>query len=107
MAANEALKKTEVAKVETKAVAKDSISALLTDGKDTAATKKGNNPLLDKIIGQGGGPVLGLFSPKDTATVGGYLRRPDIRILLGAEPNLCQICLGKTNYHQGRKRKKY
>jgi len=26
------------------------------------------NALLDKIIAQGGGPVLGLFSPKDTAT---------------------------------------
>lgn len=95
MAANEALKKTEVAKVETKAVAKDSISALLTDGKDTAATKKGNNPLLDKIIGQGGGPVLGLFSPKDTATVGGYLRRPDIRILLGANQTYAKFVWGK------------
>jgi SecD/SecF fusion protein len=26
--------------------------------------QKGNNPLLDKIIAQGGGPVLGLFSQK-------------------------------------------
>jgi SecD/SecF fusion protein len=43
---------------------KDSLSALLTNGGDSAATKKGNN-LLDKIIAQGGGPVLGLFSPKD------------------------------------------
>jgi SecD/SecF fusion protein len=34
--------------------------ALLTDAKDTADAKKGNNPLLDKIIAQGGGPVLGL-----------------------------------------------
>ena len=95
MAANEALKKTEVAKVETKAVVKDSISALLTDAKDTAATKKGNNPILDKIIGQGGGPVLGLFSPKDTATVGGYLRRPDIRILLGANQTYAKFVWGK------------
>jgi SecD/SecF fusion protein len=43
---------------------KDSLSALLTNGGDSAATKKSNNPLLDKIIAQGGGPVLGLFSPR-------------------------------------------
>jgi SecD/SecF fusion protein len=61
--AAETLKKTEVTTVETKPVVKDSLSALLTNGGDSAATK-GNNPLLDKIIAQGGGPVLGLFSPR-------------------------------------------
>jgi SecD/SecF fusion protein len=35
--------------------------------------QKKSNPLLDKIIAQGGGPVLGLFSPKDTA-VNGYFK---------------------------------
>jgi hypothetical protein len=25
---------------------------------------KGQNPIFDKIVGQGGGPVLGLFSQK-------------------------------------------
>jgi SecD/SecF fusion protein len=64
MAANETLKKTEVTTVETKPVVKDSLSALLTNGGDSAATKKGNNPLLDKIIAQGGGPVLGLSHRK-------------------------------------------
>ena len=64
-------KKTEIKKPEVKTAAKDSLSALLTNTKDSASTKKGNNPLLDKIIGQGGGPVLGLFMPKDTAVVGG------------------------------------
>jgi SecD/SecF fusion protein len=44
----------------------------------SAATKKGN--LLDKIIAQGGGPVLGLFSPKDTATVNGYFKRARLEI---------------------------
>jgi SecD/SecF fusion protein len=95
MAANESLKKTEINKVETKAVVKDSLSALLTDAKDTAATKKGNNPILDKIIGQGGGPVLGLFSPKDTATVGGYLRRADIRVLLAPDQRYARFVWGK------------
>jgi SecD/SecF fusion protein len=40
MAANETLKKTEVTTVETKPVVKDSLSALLTNGGDSAATKK-------------------------------------------------------------------
>ena len=96
MAANESLKKTEIAKVEAKpAVVKDSLSALLTDAKDTAVAKKGNNPLLDKIIAQGGGPVLGLFSPKDTATVNAYFKRADIRILLGADQRYAKFVWGK------------
>ena len=95
MAANESLKKTEIKTTETKPVVKDSLSALLTDAKDTVATKKGNNPILDKIIGQGGGPVLGLFSPKDTAVVGGYLRRADIRVLLAADQRYARFVWGK------------
>ncbi|MES2240117.1 MAG: protein translocase subunit SecDF [Bacteroidota bacterium] len=94
MAVNEALKKTEVAKTEAKPVVKDSLSALLTDTKDSAATKKGNNPLLDKMVGQGGGPVLGLFSPKDTATVNGYFKRADIKILLPAELRYAKFVWG-------------
>jgi SecD/SecF fusion protein len=95
MAANEALKKTEIKTPEVKAVVKDTLSALLTDKKDTAAAKKGNNPLLDKFIQQGGGPVLGMFSPKDTAAVGGYLRRADIRILLAADQKFARFVWGK------------
>ena len=95
MAANESLKKTEVKKVVTKKVAKDSLSALLTDAKDSASTKKGNNPLLDKIIGQGGGPVLAIFAPKDTAVVGGYLRRPDIRVLLAGDQRYAKFVWSK------------
>jgi SecD/SecF fusion protein len=89
------LKKTEINKVAPKTVAKDSLSSLLADTKDSAATKKGNNPLLDKIIGQGGGPVLGLFAPKDTAIVGGYLRRPDIRVLLAGDQRYAKFVWGK------------
>ena len=95
MSANEALKKTEIKKTDAKIVAKDSLSALLTNTKDSASTKKGNNPLLDKIIGQGGGPVLALFSPKDTAVVGGYLRRADIRVLLAANQKFAKFVWGK------------
>lgn len=95
MAANDALKKTEINKVETKAVVKDSLNDLLTGGKDSLATKKGNNPLFDKMIGQGGGPILGLFSPKDTAVVNGYLKRPDIRVLLAADQHYAKFVWGK------------
>jgi len=95
MAADEALKKTEIKKTEVKTAAKDSLSALLTNTKDSASTKKGNNPLLDKIIGQGGGPVLGLFLPKDTAVVGGYLRRADIRVLLTPAQHYAKFVWGK------------
>ena len=95
MAANEALKKTEMKTPEVKTVSKDTLSALLTDKKDSSATKKGNNPILDKIIRQGGGPVLGLFSPKDTAVIGGYLRRADIRILLAPDQHYAKFVWGK------------
>jgi SecD/SecF fusion protein len=95
MAVNESLKKTEINKVAPKKVVKDSLSSLLADTKDSAATKKGNNPLLDKIIGQGGGPVLGLFAPKDTAIVGGYLRRADIRVLLAGDQRYAKFVWGK------------
>jgi SecD/SecF fusion protein len=95
MAANEALKKTEIKTKETTTVAKDTLSALLTDKKDSVDSKKGNNPLLDKIIQQGGGPVLGMFSPKDTAVVGGYLRRADIRSLLAADQVYAKFVWGK------------
>ncbi|BDB55669.1 protein translocase subunit SecDF [Flavobacterium ammoniigenes] len=95
MAANESLKKTEIKTVAPKKVVKDSLSALLADTKDTAAAKKGNNPLLDKIIAQGGGPVLGLFAPKDTAVVGEYLRRADIRVLLAGDQRYAKFVWGK------------
>ena len=95
MAANESLKKTEIKITEVKPVVKDSLSALLTDTKDSTATKKGENPLFDKIIGQGGGPVLGLFSPKDTAVVNGYLKRADIRVLLSGDQRYAKFVWGK------------
>lgn len=95
MAANESLKKTEINTTEVKPVVKDSLSALLTDAKDSTATKKGENPLFDKIIGQGGGPVLGLFSPKDTAVVNGYLKRANVRILLAGDQRYAKFVWGK------------
>ncbi|MCF8322411.1 MAG: protein translocase subunit SecDF [Flavobacterium sp.] len=95
MAANETLKKTEIKKVDVKTNPKDSLSSLLTSTKDSTDTKKGNNPLIDKIIGQGGGPVLAVFSPKDTAAVGGYLRRADVRISLAPNQQFAKFVWGK------------
>ncbi|WP_413998959.1 protein translocase subunit SecDF [Flavobacterium sp. W1B] len=95
MAANESLKKTEINKVEKKEVVKDSLSSLLADAKDSATTEKGNNPLFDKIIAQGGGPVLGLFSPKDTAVINGYFKRADIKVLLAADQRYAKFVWGK------------
>ena len=94
MAANESLKKTEIKTTEAKPFVKDSLSALLSDSKDSTTAKKGGNPLFDKIIGQGGGPVLGLFSPKDTAVINGYLKRADIRILLAADQRYAKFVWG-------------
>jgi SecD/SecF fusion protein len=93
MAANETLKKTEVLKIETKVVAKDSLSALLTDSKDSEKDKKTEGPIIDKMIAYGQGGV-GYFNPKDTATVGSYFRRADIRILLAGEQRYAKFVWG-------------
>ena len=96
MAANNALKLTEKSAVEVKETAKTGIDTLLTDkSKDTVSPVKGNNPLLDKFVGQGGGPVLGVVSPKDTAAINGYLKRQDIRALLAANLRYAKFVWGK------------
>ena len=96
MAANDALKKTEIIKTEsTKPVLKDSLTALLTDKKDSTATDKGNNPLISKMIGQGGGPILGVFNTKDTAVINSYFKRADIKILLQGGQRYAKFVWGK------------
>ncbi|TBX70351.1 protein translocase subunit SecDF [Flavobacterium silvisoli] len=106
--ANEALKAT--VKPEEKAAAAkptDSISKLLTDKeKDSTATKKGNNPLFDKFISQGGGPVLVIASTKDTAAINGYLKRPEIRSLLPADKRYAKFVWGKPDVKVDEKTKK-
>ncbi len=96
LAANEALKSTEKATVETKETAATGIDSLLTDKTaDSAAVQKGNNPLLDKLIAQGGGPVLAVVAPKDTAAIMGYLKRADIKNLLPADKRYAKFVWGK------------
>jgi SecD/SecF fusion protein len=106
VAANESLKKSEVSVKETKVAAKDSLSALLTDKKDSIGSKNNLGPIVEKIISQGGGPVLGVFSTKDTALIGGYLRRPSIRVLLQANQHYAKFVWGKPNTIKDEKTKK-
>ena len=101
MSANDALKLTEKSAVATKEVnpvKEDTLAKLLTDAEktdSTAATTKGNNPLLDKFVGQGGGPVLGIIAAKDTAAVNGYFKRKDIRGLLPADKRYAKFVWNK------------
>ncbi len=96
MAANEALKATEKSTVDTKETAATGIDSLLTDKTaDSTAVKKGNNPLLDKMIAQGGGPVLAVVSPKDTAAINSYFKRPEIRNLIPADKRYAKFVWGK------------
>ncbi len=98
MAANEVLKKTEktVTKEETPKSATDTIGNLLTDkATDSAATAKGNNPFIDKMTAYGSGPVLGYFAPKDTATIGRFLRMPEVKSLLAGEQRYAKFVWSK------------
>jgi SecD/SecF fusion protein len=112
MATNNALKLTEkpaiAAKTETKTAVSDSISKLLTDDKvkDSTETKKGDNPLLDKFVLQGGGPVLAIVDPKDTASINGYFKRQDIRNLLPADKRYAKFVWGKPSISMDEKTKK-
>ncbi|MBL0013100.1 MAG: protein translocase subunit SecDF [Flavobacterium sp.] len=111
MATNNALKATEKAvepATETATAANDSINKLLTDDKvkDSTATKKGDNPLLDKFVAQGGGPVLAVVDPKDTAVINSYLKRPDIKALLPADKRYAKFVWGKPSTDVDEKTKK-
>ena len=103
MAANNALKATEpktdaatpaVVKDTTKNVKKD-VSDLLVDDKKVTSDKTEKQPLVDKFIAYGNGPILAYFSPKDTAIVNSYLKRPEIRALLSADQKFAKFAWGK------------
>ena len=102
MAANNALKTTEpkvdstVATVTdtTKTVKKDVADLLVDDKKDKDA-KTAKEPLVDKFLAYGNGPILAYFNPKDTAAVNTYLKRKDIRGLLAADQKFAKFAWGK------------
>ena len=107
MAANNALKVTEKTDVVDAAKPKDSISELLTDKEnDSLAPKKGQNPLLDKFAGQGGGAILGIVNTKDTAAINGYLKRQDIKALLPSDKRYAKFVWGKPTSSIDEKTKK-
>ena len=112
LATNNALKLTEkapaVAKTETKSAVSDSINKLLTDDKvkDSTAAKKGDNPLLDKFVSQGGGAILAIVDPKDTTSINSYFKRQDIRNLLPADKRYAKFVWGKPSIRVDEKTKK-
>ena len=108
---NTLLQTTEKGKVEvkeTKTEVKDTLSKLLADDKaaDSTKAKQGNNPLFDKFVGQGGGPVLGVVAQKDTATVTAYLKRADVRGLIPSDKRFVKFVWGKPNVVTDEKTKK-
>lgn len=110
MAANEALKTSVGSEaIDTKEAAPaQGIDSLLVDkSADSTAVKKGNNPLIDKIIAPGGGPVLAVVAPKDTAAINGYLKRPEIRNLLPADKRYAKFVWGiaQDSYEDADKKK--
>ena len=98
---NEALKKTEKSSEVVKEVATSKIDSLLVDKttKDSATTKKGNNPLFDKIVsgGQQGSPVLAYVNTKDTAKINSYFKRADIKALLPSNLSDVKFLWGKPS----------
>ncbi|WP_395046647.1 protein translocase subunit SecDF [Flavobacterium sp.] len=97
---NDVLKKTEKATavvVAPKVTSK--IDSLLVDKttKDSTETKKGNDPLIDKMLAFGQGPTLGYFSVSDTATVNAYFKRSDIKSLLPGNQADVKFVWGKVS----------
>ncbi|WP_284653586.1 protein translocase subunit SecDF [Flavobacterium terrisoli] len=96
-AANTALKATvkTTEKVEAAKPA-DSLTSLLTDkDKDSTGTAASKGPIVDKIAGGGGGPVLFVSNIKDTAAINGYLKRTEIRALLPGDKRFVKFAWGK------------
>ncbi len=98
MAANNTLKLTEKGDVKVKETAKTGIDTLLTDkAKDTVADKKDLGPLLKRFLPGGGGPILGVVEPKDTAAINSYFKRQDIRVLLPSDKRYAKFVWGKPS----------
>lgn len=94
---NDLLKATETAKVEVKETATTGIDSLLTDAaKDSTATASNeNNPIFSKLLSSGGGPVIGYFSPRDTAVINNYLKRSNVVALRPQELRNAKFVWGK------------
>jgi len=107
MAANNTLKITEKGAVKAKETAKKGLDSLLTDKvKDTVSDKKDLGPLLNKFVSGGGGAILGLVEPKDTAVINSYFKRQDIRLLLPSDKRYAKFVWGKPSTNVDEKTKK-
>ena len=75
----------------------DSIDDLLENAEEEETAEQGENPIFDLIqaTGHQGGPVIASFQIKDTATVGKYLRMPQVKALLPAEQRYAKFVWGK------------
>ena len=75
----------------------DEIEALLASAEDTSeAQPAGNNPLFDLMVSPGfqGSAILATFQAKDTAAVGAYLKRAEVRSLLPAQLRYVKFAWG-------------
>jgi len=102
---NEALKLTEIKKIDVKETKSTGIDSLLTNiSKDSISNAKGDNPLFDKMLSYGGGPIIGYFAPKDTAIINKYFKRANIKALLTAELRYAKFVWGKPTTIQNDKK---
>ncbi len=73
------------------------IDDLLADVASQDSIVQTNNPILDRIVGQGfqGGPVLAQFAARDSDLIMGYLNQPEVRKLLPSEYRYIRFAWGK------------
>lgn len=73
------------------------IDDLLADVASQDSIVQTNNPILDRIVGQGfqGGPVLAQFNARDSDLIMSYLNQPEVRKLLPSEYRYIRFAWGK------------
>lgn len=92
---NELLKRTEKKIEVTETVEATSADSLLTGLATTDSTAV--NPLFDRLVGPGGGPVLFTTQVKDTAFINSVMKRSDVRGLLPADKRGVKWAWGKPS----------
>ena len=80
-----------------KNVESSEIDDLLADVASQDSIVQTNNPILDRIVGQGfqGGPVLAQFAARDSEIIMDYLNQPEVRRLLPSEYRYIRFVWGK------------
>ncbi len=74
----------------------DSLGAKLASEDEKSKKDLKKEPILGKVIGGGGGPIVAKFNINDTATVGGYLRSPEVRAALPGNLRYAKFVWGKS-----------